>query len=335
MKNSFFDAIGKSAVSSVSEKIVALAPMAGFTDSAMRIISNRYGADYSVTEMVSARAVYYNDRKTYALAKIREGEGNVGIQIFGSEPDIMAFAAERLSNPEGSLPPKVIDINMGCPVNKIFSNGEGSALMRSPELIYKIVKATSGATALPVTVKLRAGISEGAKNAVECAKAAEEGGASLVAVHGRTRAQMYSGEADREIIKDVKLALKIPVLANGDISSGTDALSMLRKTGADGIMIGRAVIGNPFIFSEIKAALRGEVYTPPTLSERVETALAQLSLSIEDKGESIAVREARKQIAMYLRSFRGASAARAEINRANTYSDVERALMSVCRENNI
>ncbi len=305
---------------------IILAPMAGFTDSAMRTVSHEWGAEYSVTEMVSAKAVYFGDKKTYTLARIHEGEGNVGVQIFGSEPDIMAFAAERLSSESGSVPPAAIDINMGCPVPKVFSNGEGSALMRDPELIYKIVRAVCGATSLPVTVKLRAGVDRAHVNAVECALAAESGGAAAVAVHGRTRVEMYMGRADREVIKNVKQSLHIPVIANGDVTSGEDAAAILRETGADGVMIGRGAIGSPFLFSEVRAALSGEAYAPPSEEERVATALCQLSLAIADKGEGIAVRESRKQTALYFRGFRGAAALRARINRAETYDEVRRAV---------
>jgi len=319
-----------------------LAPMAGYTDRAMRLICHRLGAEYTVTEMVSARAVVYNDKKTFSLAKILSDEGPTGVQIFGSEPEIMAEAARILSQPvsaeqafrfgvpmgaDGSelkcVAPVAIDINMGCPVHKIFSNGEGSALMKSPERIYEIVRAVSGATPLPTTVKLRLGIDRGSINAVECALAAEEGGAALVTVHGRTRVELYSGNADYEAIRDVKQALHIPVIANGDITSGAVALSVLDITGADGVAVGRGAVGNPFIFREIISALEDRPCPPPTLSERKTAALHQLTLAIEEKGEEVAVREARKQIASYFHSFRGAGEARAEINRATTLAELE------------
>lgn len=309
---------------------VFLAPMAGFSDRAMRRVCRDMGAEYSVTEMISAKAVTFGDKKTYSLARIREDEGPVGLQIFGSEPDVMARAAEILSAHdwgEGFVRPNAIDINMGCPVAKIFNNGEGSALMRSPELIRRITEAVKGSTDLPVTIKIRAGVDSSRVNAVECAEAAEAGGASLITVHGRTRVQMYSGSVDRDIIKKVKQSVHIPVISNGDILTAEDAVSMLSYTGADGVAIGRGAVGNPFLFREIISAMRGEAYTPPTLREKVEVALLQLSLSVEDKGERMAVPEARKQIALYLRSFRGAAAIRAEINRALTYTEVERILL--------
>jgi nifR3 family TIM-barrel protein len=306
-----------------------LAPMAGFTDRAMRLVCHKYGCEYSVSEMVSAKAVCYADKKTHALAKLMCDEGPCSVQIFGSEPSVMARAAEILASGEaGGAAPVAIDINMGCPVHKVYSNGEGSALMRDPERIYKIVRAVSSSIDIPTTVKLRAGVDEKSKNAVECALAAEAAGASLITVHGRTRAEMYSGKADMDIVKNVKLSLHIPVVANGDITSGETASSVLCETGADGIMVGRGAIGNPFVFSEIIASLSGGEYNPPSLEERIETALLQLSVAIEEKGEGVAVRESRKQIALYLHSFRGASAIRAEINRAQTFSDVELALRS-------
>ena len=226
-----------------------LAPMAGFSDRAMRVLCHRYGAEYTVTEMVSAKAVTFGDKKTAKLAAIRCDEGPVALQLFGSEPDTIAKATEQISGGVlNSTPPVAIDINMGCPVNKIFSNGEGSALMRDPELIYRIVKAAACTTDLPITVKMRLGIDRAHINAIECALAAESGGASAIALHGRTRVELYSGRADREAIANVKKSLHIPLVANGDITSAEEALDMLRVTCADGLMIGIGAIGNPCIF---------------------------------------------------------------------------------------
>ena len=305
-----------------------LAPMAGFTDRAMRVVCHGQGCEVSVTEMISAKAVVYDDKKTYKLARIMPDEGPVLLQIFGSEPDVMAEAARRLSLPvdESAAAPIGIDINMGCPVHKIFSNGEGSALMRSPNLIYDIVKSVSNATNLPTTVKMRLGVDPGSINVIECAKAAEEGGASLLTVHGRTRVQLYSGNADWDAIAKVKESLHIPVIANGDILTAADAVRALEVTGADGLAIGRGAVGNPFVFGEIIAALDGREYTEPTLDERIALALSQLNIASEEKGEEVAVREARKQIAQYFRSFRGAAELRAEINRAITIAEVESAI---------
>ena len=305
-----------------------LAPMAGFSDRAMRVVCRENGAECSVSEMVSAKAIVFGDKKTVRLARIREDEGPVALQIFGSEPDTMARAAYLMQGGcEGYASPLAIDINMGCPVPKIFNNGEGSALMRSPELIYNIVKSVGQNIDLPVTVKMRAGINRESINAVECALAAEAGGAALICVHGRTRVEMYSGKADREIIKKVKQSLRIPVIANGDIRCAEDAISMLRDTSADGIAIGRGAVGNPFIFREIISALEGVEYRSPRLSEIIETALKQLRLSIEDKGERVAVPEARKQIASYLTSFRGAAEIRGRINQSVSYTEIEKILL--------
>ena len=310
---------------------IFLAPMAGFSDRAMRLVCHRMGAEYSVTEMISAKAVTFGDKKTFSLARIRRDEGPVAIQIFGREPDVMGRAAEIISKREwgeGFVPPVAIDINMGCPVNKIFSNGEGSALMRSPELIYDITRAVRMAIELPVTVKLRSGISAESVNAVECALAAEEAGASAVCIHGRTRVQMYGGRADREIIRQVCRRLSVPVIANGDILTAEDAVAMLRDTCAAGVAIGRGAVGNPFIFSEIIAALENREPPVFSLEERVKTALLQLRLAVEEKGEARAIPEARKQIALYLKSFHGAARLRTEINRATTYDEVEKILTS-------
>ncbi len=312
--------------------IVMLAPMAGYTDRAMRLISHEFGCEYSVTEMVSAKAVVYNDKKTFSLAKILHDEGPVAIQIFGSEPEIMAEAAAKLSKPEIGVPPVAIDINMGCPVHKIFSNGEGSALMRSPELIEKIVRTVKNEIDLPVTVKLRLGIDGSHINAIECALAAEAGGASMICLHGRTRVQMYGGTSDRKTIKKVKESLQIPLFANGDIISSENALSMISDTRADGIAIGRGAVGNPFIFDEIRSVLHGTKYHSPNIKERADTALRQLRYAIEDKGEATAVTEARKQIALYLHGFRGAAALRAKINRATEYKEVESAFLDALKE---
>lgn len=301
-----------------------LAPLAGYTDTAMRRVCRSFGAEYTVSEMVSAKALCYHDTKTPLLARVEACDLPSAVQIFGSEPASMAEAARMVAEGmAGGVPPSAIDINMGCPVKKIVSAGDGSALMKSPTLVYDIVSAVTAAVSLPVTVKIRAGWDDAHKNAVEVAKAAEAGGASLVAVHGRTKTQMYSGKADLSIIADVKNSLQIPVVGNGDIATAADALRMMEETGCDGVMIGRGAVGNPFLFAEIRAALDRRDYTPPTTHERVETALYQLRLACEEKGERVAVTESRKQFADYLHGLRGASAVRGRINAALTYAEAE------------
>ena len=311
-----------------------LAPMAGFSDRAMRLIAKKYGAEYTTTEMVSAKAIVYEDKKTYKLARIEEDEGPAAVQIFGSEPDVMSEAAKIISSGAfGGKLPAAIDINMGCPVPKIYKNGEGSALMQNPCLIEKIVSSVKAATPLPVTVKMRLGIDEKHINVLDCALRAEAAGASLIVIHGRTKAQQYSGNARYDEIKNVKNSLRIPVIANGDITSAKKALDVLEATGADGIMIGRGAIGNPFIFKEIAASFEKESYTPPTVAEKISAALSQLRAAIEDKGEAFAVREARGSIAQYFHSFRGASSFRAKLNRAESYEEIVMATKKLSEEN--
>lgn len=300
-----------------------LAPLAGYTDMAMRTVARAFGAEMTVSEMVSARALCYGDKKTPALARVLEGELPMAVQIFGSEPEFMAEGARIVSRGmEGGVPPTAIDINMGCPVKKITSAGDGSALMKNPALAYDIVKAVVSAVSLPVTVKIRAGWDEGHKNATEVALAVEEAGASLVTVHGRTKTQMYSGCASLDIISNVKDSLHIPVVGNGDIVTAEDALRMLRETGCDGVMIGRGAVGNPFLFKEIRASLAGEAYTPPTPRERMEAALWQLRLTVEEKGEREAVLSLRKQFADFAAGLRGASSFRAAVHRAETCAEL-------------
>ncbi len=301
-----------------------LAPMAGYTDMAMRRLCKEMGADLCVSEMISAKAVLFGDKKTLELARLDATDGVTdAIQLFGSDPETIAVASEILLSKLDILP-SMIDINMGCPVNKIFTNGEGSALMKNPPLIEKIVKAVKKRVNIPVTVKMRTGVNEAGINAPLCAKYAESGGADAICVHGRTRVQMYSGSVDKDTIKEVKKSVSVPVIANGDITSAVSARQMLEISGADGLAIGRGSVGNPFIFAEISAYLEGREYTPPTLRERVETALYQLRLAIEEKGEGQAVLEARKQIGAYVGGYPGAAAVRGKTNLASTYSEIEK-----------
>ena len=319
---------------------ILLAPMAGYTDRALRLIAREMGCEFTTTEMVSAKAVTYGDKKTFRLGRIYEDEGPVALQLFGSEPNVLAEAANIILRHEMELIrggevnsagarvalPVAFDINMGCPVNKIFSNGEGSALMADPDLIFRITEATAKATDLPVTVKMRLGIDESRINVTECAKAAEEGGAAAICIHGRTRAQMYGGEARYEKITEVKNLLKIPLIANGDITNPEKAAEVLRLTGADGIAIGRGAVGNPYIFRQILDYLATGSYTEPSREELIDAALRQLYLAVEDKGEAVAIPESRKQIALYLKGFSGAAKIRTEINMAKSFDEVKAAL---------
>lgn len=289
--------------------------MAGFTDAVMRTLCEEQGAALTYTEMVSAKGLYYGGSKTNDLTFIPEGAGPTAIQIFGSEPEIMAYAAREL---EG-LRNEVLDINMGCPVPKVVRNGDGSALMRDPKLVYEIVKAVTSATEKPVTVKIRKGFDR--PNAVEVALAAQEGGAAAVCVHGRTRGQYYSGVVDKGIIKDVKDALNIPVIASGDVVDAATGMSMIAETGCDMVMIGRAALGNPWIFRELDAAYAGLDIPPrPSDAEKTAMMLRHLEMLCGLKGESTGVKEFRKYIIRYTKGMHGAAAVR---RRANDVTSLE------------
>ncbi len=286
-----------------------LAPMAGFTDAVMRTLCEEQGASLTYTEMVSAKGLYYGGSrsKTAELTYIPEGAGPTAIQIFGSEPDVMAFAANELEH----LSNKVLDINMGCPVPKVVRNGDGSALMQDPGLIYDIVKAVCGATDKPVTIKTRKGFTDDKPLAVEAALAVEEAGASAVCIHGRTRSQYYSGKVDRGIIREVKEAVHIPVIASGDVTDAMSGMSMMEETGCDMVMIGRAALGNPWIFRELDAAYKGEeIPAPPVPEEIREMMIRHLDMLASLKGEHVAVREFRKYIMRYTKGMKGASSLR-------------------------
>ena len=318
-----------------------LAPMAGVTDYSFRRLCREAGAEWIVSEMLSAKALCYeqkcnknnpNTMRTAAIAKISEGESPMAVQIFGSEPEFMAEAAAYLENGNyrgfaSVAKPAAIDINMGCPVQKVVSCGEGSALMKTPERCYDIVKACVGALKdTPVTVKIRAGFSESNKNAVEVALAIEEAGAALCCVHGRTREQMYSGLADIEIIGKVKDALKIPVVGNGDINSAADALRMLRETGCDGLMIGRGATGNPWIFTEITNALEGREITEISIRQRMDMAMRHMDLMIENKGEYLACADGKKHAAWYTKNIRGSAALRNSLMMCENIHDMKKIL---------
>lgn len=275
-----------------------LAPMAGVTDWAFRNVCAGLGAGVTVTEMVSSRALVYQDQKSRGLLRKTEG-GICGAQIFGNDPQVMARAAQLALEISGC---DFIDINMGCPMPKIANNGDGSGLMQKPELAYEIVSAVSQAVPVPVTVKCRKGWDKGSVNVVEFAQLLEKAGCAALAVHGRTKTMLYSGVADWDIIRQVKESVQIPVIANGDVVSPESALRCLDRSRADGVMVGRAVFGDPWIMEEIAAALRGQsIPERPPLSQRVDTAVRQFEMAREDKGEHIACLEARKHFAWYLR----------------------------------
>ncbi len=275
-----------------------LAPMAGVTDPAFRAVCAELGAAATVTEMVSSRALIYHDKKTARIAQ-KTKTGVSGVQIFGNDPQIMAEGAALALELSGC---DFVDINMGCPMPKVANNGDGSALMRTPELAGRIVEAVVRAVSVPVTVKMRLGWDKGCINAVELAQLVEQAGASAVAIHGRTKAMLYSGRADWDAITAVKRAVQIPVVANGDVFTAEDAVRCLKRTGADAVMIGRPAFGNPWIFEQARAALAGLPVPPlPPLAQRIAVAERQFYLAVEDKGEHIACMEARKHLAWYLR----------------------------------
>ncbi len=296
--------------------MITLAPMAGFTDKSFRALCLELGACAVTTEMVSAKALTFGDKKSIRLAI--PGDARCAIQLFGSEPAVMEGAAVIVT----ALSPAAIDINMGCPVPKVCANGEGSALMRNPDLICHLVEAARK-SGLPVTVKLRAGI-DGVKNAPECAKAAEAGGAISVTVHGRLREQMYQpGTVDTAVISAVKRSVSIPVYANGDIWTPADMADMLRETGADGVMIGRAALGNPAIFRELAGG------APADGAERMALCCRHIAAMVADKGEGLAMREARAHLCWYFRGVRGAAALRARAVRLETFSQFKELMEEV------
>ncbi len=289
---------------------VFLAPMAGITDHAFRAICADCGAEGVTSELISAKGVVYNDRKTDSLAKIYPDERPAAIQIFGSDPEIMANAAKRLLRFE----PEYFDINMGCPVPKLVKNGEGSALMRSPELCERIVSAVVSAVDVPVTAKFRKSCDDDdPESALKVAKACENGGASALFVHGRTRTQMYSGLADREIIKKVKASVGIPVIGNGDVCCYEDFVSMKEETGCDGVMIGRGAYGAPWVFTEISQKLDGKEYVEPTVHEKKAMLVRQLDTVIAEKGEG-GIREFRHHLLKYCKGFSGSAKLRKGIS---------------------
>lgn len=311
------------------ENPLFLGPMAGVTDWAFRVVCAEQGANVTVTEMVSSRALVYRDKKSAALLK--KNPGSVcGAQIFGNDPAIMAEAAQLALEISGC---DFLDINMGCPMPKIANSGDGCGLMRTPELAGEIVRAVTDAVSVPVTVKCRLGWDKGSINVLDFTRRMEQNGAALVTVHGRTRSMLYTGVADWDMIRKVKEQLSIPVIANGDIVDAASALKCRNWTGADGLMIGRASFGDPWIFAQVQAALSGNpVPERPPLRGRVETALKQFRLAYEDKGEHIACLEARKHFAWYLRGVAHSNYYKAQISNISKMEDIENIARGIQRD---
>lgn len=303
----------------IQDKLI-LAPMAGVTDLPFRLLCKEAGCDILYTEMVSAKAMYYKNKNTIPLLALDDREHPIGLQLFGSEPELMADMAIQIE----ALGFDFIDINMGCPVPKVFNNGEGSALMKDPKLAGQIVAAIHRAVKIPVTVKIRKGIDEDHVNAVEVAKELEENGAAAIAIHGRTRIQYYAGHADWDIIRQVKEAVTIPVIGNGDILNAEDVLRMKRETGCDAFMIGRGAKGNPWIFSQVKQALAGETIPgKPPVDEVVSMILRHLDMMIAFKGEYTGVHEMRKHVSWYTTGYPNSTRIRGLVNEIETREELE------------
>ena len=310
---------------------LALAPMAGVTDLAFRTICRELGAGYTVTEMVSAKALCYQDQKSLPLLKLGEGEHPAAAQLFGSDEGCMQEAAAIAGEVSGA---DILDINMGCPVPKVANSGDGSGLMRTPDKAVRVAEAVvRGAGGRPVTVKMRLGWDKGSINCVELARAMEQAGVAAVAVHGRTKSQMYAGRADWDYIRAVKEAVTIPVIANGDIFSAADAVHILKSTGADLAMVGRGCFGNPWLFQQAKAALEGREVPPlPPLAQRCDTAVRQFELSAAHKGEHIACLEARKHYAWYLKGVPYAGYWKEQICQVSTLEEIHRITEGIKRD---
>ncbi|HIT86873.1 MAG TPA: tRNA dihydrouridine synthase DusB [Candidatus Coprocola pullicola] len=307
----------------VLENNIFLAPMAGVTDLPFRILCKEMGCGLVYSEMVSAKGIFYGNENTTKLLTIEQREKPTAVQLFGSDPAIMAAMAKKIEN----YPIDILDVNMGCPAPKIVKNGEGSALTKNPSLVGQIIKAMVTAQKKPVTVKIRKGFDDNHINAVEIAKVAQENGAAAIAVHGRTREQYYSGKADWDSIKAVKDAVSIPVIGNGDVFTPQDAKALLEYTNCDAIMIGRAAQGNPWIFKRILHYLNtGEQLPEPTAEQKVEKALCHARMLIDYKGEYIGIREMRKHISWYMKGIKGAAELRGKINQVISYNEMEQLL---------
>lgn len=304
---------------------IFLAPMAGVTDKAYRIICSEMGAGLLFTEMVSSKGLYYGDKKTDILTSIDKREGKTALQIFGSNPDIMAEVVEKYLNPREDI--VMIDINMGCPAPKIVKNGDGSALMKNPSLVRKILRNVVRSSNKPVSLKIRKGWDNNNINGLEIAKIAEEEGISLLTVHGRTREMFYSGKADWQYIKEIKRNLKIPVIGNGDIFTVEDGIRMIEETNCDGIAIGRGVMGNPWIFKNIENKLKGKKYLEPSLDEKIDMILKHLELICTIKGDKLGIREMRKHIGWYIKGMESSNKMRDKINKIDKKEELVEELL--------
>lgn len=303
---------------------LVLAPMAGVTDLPFRILCKEQGCGLVYTEMVSAKGIYYNNKNTNILLEIKNEERPVSLQLFGSDPDIISEMAKCIEH----LDFDILDINMGCPVPKIVNNGEGSALMQRPDLVAQIIEKTAKAIKKPVTVKIRKGFTADTVNAVEIAYIAQESGAAAVAVHGRTRTQYYSGNADWDIIRQVKEKLSIPVIGNGDVKAPEDVLAMMRETGCDAVMIGRGTQGNPWLFRQALSYMESGIMQPrPSIHEVVQMLLQHARMQIEFKGEYLGIREMRKHTAWYTAGLANSSKLRSLVNQVTSYEELEKLLI--------
>lgn len=298
-----------------------LSPMAGVTDLAFRLICKEMGVGLVVTEMVSAKGLYYKDKGTEMLTAIKNEERPISLQIFGSDPDIMSYVIKNDLNFRDDI--DIIDINMGCPAPKIVKNGDGSALMKDPKLISKILEKCVKVSKKPLTIKIRSGWDKDNINAIEISKIAEESGIDAITVHGRTREMYYTGDADWDIIGEIKSRLKIPVIGNGDIFDSSDAIKMIEYTGCDGVAIGRGAMGNPFLFKGINNVLSGEKDYSPTYDEQLKTILLHMDLSCELKGEKIAIKEMRKHIAWYLKGLKNSNEIKNRVNTMESKNKIE------------